>query len=123
MSESHSLENPFCCLAFLHTPATRLGALCGLKFRYIFLRHPSCLVMRLHHELCALLALVTSPCNAATRRRRRKGAALTAPATGAWNTSSLAEPWREPWYEHWRRGRANDRAAWRRLAQTARDGR
>ena len=41
--------------------------------------------MRLRHGLCALLALVTSPCNAATRRRRRKGAAQTAPTTGAWN--------------------------------------
>ena len=72
--------------------------------------------MRLRHELCALLALVTSPCNAATRRRRqRKGAAQTAPSTGAWNASSLAEPWREPWYEHWRRGRADGRAAWGRL--------
>ena len=72
--------------------------------------------MRLRHELCALLALVTLPCNAATRRRRqRKGAAQTAPSTGAWNASSLAEPWREPWYEHWRRGRADGRAAWGRL--------
>ena len=70
--------------------------------------------MRLR-ELCALLALVTLPCNAATRRRRRKGAAQTAPPNGAWNASTLAEPWREPWYEHWRRGRADAGAAWGRL--------
>ena len=72
--------------------------------------------MRLR-ELCALLALVTLPCNAATRRRRRKGApqATALPTNGAWNASSLAEPWREPWYEHWRRGRADGRAAWGRL--------
>ena len=71
--------------------------------------------MRLRHELWALLALATSPCNAAPRRRRRKGAGQTAPSTGAWNASTLAEPWREPWYEHWRRGRADAGAAWRRL--------
>ena len=49
------------------------------------------------------------------RRKKRKGQATALPSTGAWNASSLAEPWREPWYEHWRRGRADGRAAWARL--------
>ena len=49
------------------------------------------------------------------RRKKRKGQATALPSTGAWNASSLAEPWREPWYEHWRRGRADAGAAWGRL--------
>ena len=50
-------------------------------------------------------------------RRKRKGApqATALPTNGAWNASTLAEPWREPWYEHWRRGRDDGRAAWARL--------
>jgi hypothetical protein len=50
-----------------------------------------------------------------SRRKKRKGQATALPTTGAWNASSLAEPWREPWYEHWSRGRADGRAAWARL--------
>ena len=51
-----------------------------------------------------------------SRRKKRKTAPqATALPSGAWNASTLAEPWREPWYEHWRRGRADGRAAWARL--------
>ena len=49
-----------------------------------------------------------------SRRKKRKTAPqATALPSGAWNASTLAEPWREPWYEHWRRGRAD--GAWARL--------
>ena len=59
-----------------------------------------------------------APRQRGSRRRKRKATPqVTAEkkSSGAWNASTLAAPWREPWYEHWRRGRADGRAAWRRL--------
>ena len=54
-----------------------------------------------------------APRQRGSRRKKRKGQATALPTNGAWNASSLAEPWREPWYEHWRRGRAD--GAWANL--------